>query len=67
MMERIWINYAKGFEEAEAFDTEYYLKQTASDRLETMQFLRESFLKFGKGVNEGREGLRRFVKIIKQT
>ncbi len=65
-MERIWVNYARGFEEAEAFDKEYYLKQTASDRLETMQFLRESFLKFGKK-DEGREGLRRVIEVIKQA
>ena len=67
-MKKIWANKADSFKDAEKFDENYYLQMTNTQRLETVQFLREIHFKMqGKTQNESREGLRRFIKIIKQT
>ncbi len=61
-MNKIWVNKADSFEEAERFDRDYYLKMTSSERLEIVQFLKENFYKIK---NEDRKGLRGFIKVIK--
>lgn len=67
-MKKIWVNRAKSFKDAEKFEDEYYSKMTEIERLETVQFLRELYSKLKKTKkNEGRKGLRRFIKIIQQT
>lgn len=67
-MKKIWINKIDSFEEAERADDNYYWEMTPIERLETMQFLREMQSKFKRGIrNESREGLRRSIKVIKQT
>ncbi|MEO0205258.1 MAG: hypothetical protein ABIL22_01120 [candidate division WOR-3 bacterium] len=67
-MKRIWVNKAKSSKSAERFDHEYYLSMTPAQRLEIMQFLRETFNRVRPcRINEGRKRLRRFVKIIQQT
>lgn len=67
-MKKIWVNRAKSLRDAEKFDYEYYSKMTETERLEMVQFLRESYYKLKRPKkNEGREGLRRFIKIIQQT
>lgn len=67
-MNKIWINKTKSFSAAEKYDEDYYLNMTGSERLETMQYLREIYFKIKKAKrNEGRKGLRRSVKVIKQT
>lgn len=69
-MKKIWVNKTYSFEDAERFDENYYLNMTSTERLDIMQFLRESYfkiIKFEKDLkNESRERLRRVVKIIKQ-
>ena len=67
-MSKIWINKTKSFSAAEKYDEDYYLNMTGSERLETMQYLREIYFKIKKAKrNESRKGLRRSVKVIKQT
>ena len=71
-MKKIWVNKANSFKEAEEFDRRYYSQMGARERLETMQFLRETYDKFkkpgeshGKGLSYARrKGLRGFIKII---
>ncbi len=66
-MEQIWIRRAKDFEEAAAFDREYYAAMTPEERLDTMQRLREAYFKFNKDTTDhaGTAGLQRHVKILK--
>ncbi len=67
-MDKIWVNKAKSFKDAEKFDEEYYLNMTGSKRLEIIQYLRETYFKLKRGKkNENRKGLRRSVKIIQQV
>jgi len=64
-MKKIWINKASSFKKAEDFDDEYYLNLGASERLDIVQFLRESCFKVrGRSNNARRKGLRRSIKII---
>lgn len=68
-MKKIWVNKAKSFKEAEEFDRKYYTSMTGEERLETMQFLREIYLKFFLKIKKGskdesRKGLRRTIKIL---
>ena len=66
-MKKVWVNKAYSFEDAERFDINYYLNMTGEERLDIMQFLRESYYKINKSLkNESRKGLRRVIKIIKQ-
>ncbi len=66
-MEKVWVNKAASFADAEKFDEDYYFNLTSLERLETVQFLRESYYKIKKDLNnESRKGLRRVVKVIKQ-
>ncbi|MCK4352149.1 hypothetical protein KAW65_01950 [candidate division WOR-3 bacterium] len=60
-MKKIWIHKANTWEEAKKFDENYYLSMSSKERLETMQFLRETYFKMK---NESRKGLRRVIKII---
>jgi hypothetical protein len=65
-MKKIWVNKPNSFKTAEKFDIDYYLTMSSSKRLGTVQFLREVYSKFKKGLkNENRKRLRRVVKIIK--
>ena len=68
IMKKIWINKAGSFNEAQNFDTDYYLSLSASERLETVQILREEYFK-SKGLKfrDDRKRLRRFFRIIKQA
>ena len=68
MRNKVWINKSKSYEEAKEFDDGYYLSMSQTERIETVQFLREEYLRMSKGRNhEGRKRLRRVSKIIKQT
>jgi hypothetical protein len=67
-MERAWIHKAKSFREAEEFDLNYYASMSPSKRIETVQYLRESWLRFGRNKHgNGRKRLRRVFRIIKQA
>jgi len=65
-MKKVWVKKFKSFQDAEQSDISYYLSMSPSERLETMQFLRETAFKF-KNFKHGKNGkrLRRTVKIIK--
>jgi len=70
-MKKIWINKTDSFKASEKFDLEYYLEMTGSERLETVQLLREEYyLKMNKhrngSKNENSKGLRRIIKVIQQ-
>ena len=65
-MKKIWIKKSKSFESAGQFDINYYLAMSPSERLDTMQLLREMAFKIKKGLKyeRARKGLRRVIKII---
>lgn len=67
MKRSIWIKKASNFKIAEIFDADYYSQMSSTERLETMQFLRDLHHKFigGQG-NANRKRLRRVVKVIQQ-
>ncbi|MBN1843968.1 MAG: hypothetical protein JW883_17035 [Deltaproteobacteria bacterium] len=68
MKKRIWVNRAGSFSEAEEFDDKYRKAQTATERLDEMQFLREQYFKMNQEAGDAhRKGLRRAIRIIKQT
>lgn len=63
---KIWMNKTDSFAEAERFDEQYYQAMSGNEKIEIIQFLREQYLKM-KGLDgEGRERLRRVVRLIKQ-
>ncbi|GAB4541068.1 MAG: hypothetical protein Fur0020_10410 [Thermodesulfovibrionia bacterium] len=68
MMKRIWIRRCKDFRSADEFNLNYYLSMSADERIETMQFLRELLHKIKKDYyGKDRKGLRRVIKVTKQT
>ena len=65
-MKKIWVNKIDTFEAAERFDESYYLSMSKTERLETVQFLRELYFKIKNSeTNESRKRLRRVVKILR--
>ena len=60
-MKKVWVNKIDIWEAAERFDENYYLSMSRTKRLETMQFLRETYFKMK---NESPKRLRRVIKII---
>jgi len=64
-MQKIWVRKAQSFAEAQEQDIDYYLKMSAQERLEIVQFLREQHPKFAKvKLNESRKRIRRTVRIV---
>ena len=67
-MKKIWIHKPSSFREAEKFDADYYMAMTPSERLGTVQLLREEYFKIRgktKGAkSENSEGLRRVIRVI---
>jgi hypothetical protein len=63
MKQKIWVNKPYSFKEAQEFDDSYYLSMTPTERLETVQFLREEYGKLSK--DRGYTGGRRLEKVIK--
>ena len=66
VMKKIWIHRADSFKEAAEFDSAYYAKMSKSERISTMQLLREIHLKLKAPGNENAKRLRRVIKIIQQ-
>ncbi|MGB9438314.1 MAG: hypothetical protein WCB15_10265 [Desulfobacterales bacterium] len=67
-MKKIWVNRAKSFEEAQDFDDEYYLSLSSTERVESVQILREQYFKLhGLKYREDGKRLRRVFRIIKQA
>lgn len=66
-MKKIWVHKAQSYKEAEEFERKYYSRMTPEERLDIVQFLRESYGKMNKGAALAhRAGLRRVVKIVQQ-
>jgi hypothetical protein len=67
-MKKIWVNRAKSFEEAQEFDNAYYLRLSRTERVESVQYLREEYFKsHGLNLREDGKRLRRVFRVIKQT
>jgi hypothetical protein len=67
MKREIWINKTKSFEDAQEFDTAYYLNLSSAERVETVQVLREAHFKSnGLFRRESGKRLRRVLRVIKQ-
>jgi len=65
-MRRIWVRKANSFKEVEKFDIQYYQKMSPTERLETVQLLREQYFKLNPKLrNERRKGLRKVIKITR--
>ena len=68
MKQKVWVNKSNSFKEAQEFDVSYYLSLTPTERLETVQFLREEYGKLKKDKShESGKRLRKVLKLIKQT
>lgn len=66
-IKKIWVHKSDSILDSEKFEQDYYLKMSPSERLDTVQFLRETNIKIRKGSgNEGRKRLRRVLHIIEQ-
>ena len=66
-MKQIWVNIADSYKQAEDFDMKYYGLLSPQERLEIVQFLRESYLKIDRRLKDAdRKRLRRIVKIVQQ-
>lgn len=65
-MKKMWVKKSNSFKSSGKFDINYYLLMSSSERLETMQFLREIVFKLKKNLKyeKSRERLRRVIKII---
>jgi len=64
-MKKIWIKKSQSFKEAQDFDTRYYHAMSLQERLEVVQFLRETYLKIkGRHKNESRKRLRRVIRVV---
>ena len=68
MKKSIWMNKTDSFDKARKFNDDYYISMSSEERLETVQFLRETYFKMKKGPqNESGKRLRRIIRVIKQT
>jgi hypothetical protein len=68
-MNKIWVNKADSFSAVEEFEESYYSEMLPSERLDTLQWMREEYFRSQKmslGDESGKR-LRRVFKIIKQT
>jgi len=63
-VKKIWINKANSFKEAAEFDSDYYMKMSKAERINTMQLLREIYRKLKAPRNENGKRLRRVIKVI---
>ena len=67
-MKKIWVNKARSFEDARHFDNTYYLGLSSSERVESVQTLREEYFKsYGLKFCEDGKRLRRVFRVIKQA
>jgi hypothetical protein len=67
-MKKIWVNKANSFEQARDFDSSYYLSFSSTERVESVQILREEHFKnHGMKFSEDGKRLRRVFRVIKQA
>jgi len=58
---------ANSFEEAEEYDLKYYKNMSSTQKLDTLQYLRDLYVeKNNININEIRKRLRRSVKVVQQ-
>lgn len=62
--DKVWVNKARSFQEAEKFNDEYYLNMTPEERLSIIQLCREEY--HAKIKHENRKRFRRVFKIVQQ-
>ena len=65
-MKKFWEHKAYSFKEAEEFDDRYYMLETPQERLSDVQLCRDMYIRLKGLTGEGRKGLRRVIKVIKQ-
>ena len=65
-MKRIWVKKPKSFKEAQHIDIDYYLSMSPSERLDTVQFLREILPKFklGEKNEKNQKDYEEFLKLF---
>lgn len=66
-MKRIWVHKTKSFKKAKEFEEKYYLLESPQQRLSDLQFCRQQYFKIRGMTDEGRKGLRRVIRVAKQT
>ena len=67
-MKNIWMKKFDSFRKANEADELYYLKMRPAERLDILQFLRETYAKLKRGKkHESSQRLRRVVKILQQA
>ena len=68
MNDRIWVNRARTFAEAEEFDRAYYESMSGEERLDAVQQLREEFFR-RQGIAEHEDGtrLRRVLGVLQHA
>lgn len=65
IMRTVTIRKFSSLNKAQEADEREYARMSPAERVETVQFLREIWLGFGKGKrHESRKGLRRVVKVV---
>lgn len=66
-MKKTWIKKFSSFKKAQEADRRYYARLSPAERLDIIQFLRESYFRM-KGLfkHDGRSRLRRSIKIVQQ-
>ena len=66
-MKKIWVNKAESFDAAERFEKKYYKSLSAAERLEAVQFIRETYFE-SSGIILGENGkrLRRVLSVVEQ-
>jgi hypothetical protein len=68
MKKEMWVNKSRSFEDAERFDSAYYLSLSSAERVETVQLLREQYFKAaGIRVDENGKRLRRVLAVVAPT
>jgi len=68
MRKKVWAHVADSYKSAQEFDDAYYLSMSSEERVETVQILRECYLRMKKGsFHESRKRLRRVLRVIEQA
>jgi hypothetical protein len=65
-MKKLWLKIFRSSKEAEKADLEYYSKMSPSEKWDTLQFIRETYLNFRGHKYENGKGLQRVLKITKR-
>jgi hypothetical protein len=67
-MKKLWAKKFSSFKAADKADRDYYARLSPTERLDIIQFLRESYFDLrGLFKHDGRGRLRRSIKIVQQA